>query len=160
MRLISSIVAALCLAASLRAQVRPAAVPTPPDETGPIPPGIADLHHRDVAAVLSGRPDAQENLWTEDAVRILPGGPPEIGLAAIRATDERRRAAMVVGYEPHVKNLQVMADSAVEWGYFETTYKAGAANASRTLQGTMLRVLARQPDGSWRFSRVMWNIAK
>lgn len=46
--------------------------------------GIEKLHQRDMAATLSRDPVALPNLWTDDAVRLGPGRPAEVGKKAIR----------------------------------------------------------------------------
>jgi hypothetical protein len=54
--------------------------------------GIERLHQQDVEATLSGKSDDFAKLWDNEAVRILQGGPPEIGKAAIYADDKREEA--------------------------------------------------------------------
>jgi ketosteroid isomerase-like protein len=48
---------------------------------------------------------------------------------------------------------------AVEWGYFDASYRETPTSEIKRLQGRMLRVLRRQPNGEWKFARVMWNLA-
>ena len=49
---------------------------------------IEKLHRQDVAATLSRDTAALTALWTDDAVRLGPGAPADIGKEAIRATNE------------------------------------------------------------------------
>ena len=44
---------------------------------------------------------------------------------------------------------------AFEWDTFEVTYKESEQAKPVTIHGKALRVLKRQPDGSWKFARVM-----
>ena len=53
--------------------------------------GIEKLHQQDVAATLSGDPKALSELWTDDAVRLEPGGPAEIGKQLIYTEDKKGR---------------------------------------------------------------------
>jgi hypothetical protein len=39
---------------------------------------IERLHQQDVQATLSGKADDFATLWDKDAVRLLPGSPPEM----------------------------------------------------------------------------------
>jgi ketosteroid isomerase-like protein len=117
--------------------------------------GIERLHQQDVEATFSGKADDLAKLWDEEAVRISPGVPAEIGKAAIYAGDKRDEANGFVGhtvcYKPDIKDLQIQGDWAFEWGYF--SYRGrGEAKPGR---GKMLRVIKRQPDGSWKFARVI-----
>lgn len=125
--------------------------------------GIQRLHEQDVQATLSGKADDLARLWTEDAVRMQPGGPAEIGLNAIFAEDKREEisypGAQTLTYKPDIRDIQIVNDWAFEWGYFESSYKVSADAKPETLNGKLLRVLRRQPDGSWKFARVMWNKA-
>src|SRR4029453_7789768 len=54
---------------------------------------IQDFLKQDIAATLSQDQTALAELWTNDAVRLGPGAPVDIGSSAIRATNERIRAA-------------------------------------------------------------------
>jgi ketosteroid isomerase-like protein len=106
---------------------------------------------------LSDKADELAKLWDNDAVRIQPDGPAEIGKAVIYANDKRWEASTggekTLCYKPEIQDLQITGDWAFEWGYF--SYKNSAAGKQVIGQGKMLRVLKRQPDGSWKFARVM-----
>jgi len=111
---------------------------------------IEQLHQQDIDATLSGKAADLARLWDTDAVRIGPGDPVEIGKAAIYTTDKLEEAPTLC-YKPEIKNLQIAADWAFEWGYF--SYRQSAN--TKPGRGKVLRVIKRQPDGSWKFARVM-----
>jgi hypothetical protein len=46
------------------------------------------------------------------------------------------------------------------WGYFNSTYRESPNSEVKSLRGKLLRVLRKQSDGSWKFARVMWNLAE
>ena len=56
-----------------------------------------------------------------------------------------------VCYRSEIKNIQIAGDWAFEWGYF--SYREATDTAA--IRGKVMRVLKRQPDGSWKFARVM-----
>ncbi|HKD11952.1 MAG TPA: nuclear transport factor 2 family protein [Thermoanaerobaculia bacterium] len=122
---------------------------------------IEQLHRQDVAATLSGDPAALAELWTDDAVRLEQGEEANIGRPAIRAADERSRAAhpkaRIVKYVPEIKDVTIADGWAFEWGYFTGSYKEAADGEEKPFRARLLRVLKKQKDGSWRFARVMWN---
>jgi uncharacterized protein (TIGR02246 family) len=125
--------------------------------------GIEKLHQQDVAATLAGDPKALANLWTEDAVRLEPG-PAEIGRALIHTHDEEQKKehpeVKILTYAPEIKDVKVVDGWAFEWGYFNSSYRDSVAGPAKSFRGKLLRVLQKQRDGSWRFSRVMWNLAE
>jgi ketosteroid isomerase-like protein len=116
---------------------------------------IQRLYQQDVEATLSGKADDFAKLWDSGAVRLQPGAPPEIGKAVIYADDKREEANSGGGqnacYRSEIKDLQIVGDWAFEWGYF--SYKESAN--SKPGRGKVLRVIKRQPDGSWKFARVI-----
>ena len=116
--------------------------------------GIEQLHQLDIETTISGKADDLAKLWDKDAVRLLPDSPVEIGKAALYVTDKQEEAAgegLNACYRPEIKDLQIAGDWAFEWGYF--SYK-GSPKA-KVIHGKVLRVIKRQSDGSWKFSRVM-----
>jgi uncharacterized protein (TIGR02246 family) len=125
---------------------------------------IEKLHQQDVAATLAGDPKALADLWTDDAVRLEPGGQAEFGKQLIRTQDEKQKAAhpefKVLTYAPDIKEIKIVEGWAFEWGYFSSSYKDTPDGQAKSFRGKMLRVLRKQGDGSWKFARVMWNMAE
>lgn len=116
--------------------------------------GIEALHKLDIETTLSGTADDLAKLWDKDAVRLLPDSPAEVGKSAIYATDkreERSGSGRNVCYRSEIKDLQIDGDWAFEWGYFSYN----EAGMPKPMRGKVLRVIKRQPDGSWKFARVM-----
>jgi ketosteroid isomerase-like protein len=118
---------------------------------------IEQLHQLDVETTLSDKADELAKLWDVDAVRIQPDVPAEIGKTVIYGNDKRWETSSggekTLCYKPEIRDLQIAGDWAFEWGYF--SYKSSDADKPVSGQGKMLRVLKRQPDGSWKFARVM-----
>ena len=83
---------------------------------------IEKLHQEDVAATLSQDPNLMAGLWAEDAVRLGPGKPAEVGKKAILAGNEKFWAEhpgfKVLSYAPALKEVQIAGSSAFEWGDF------------------------------------------
>jgi ketosteroid isomerase-like protein len=120
--------------------------------------GIERLHQQDLAATFSDKADELANLWDNDAVRIQPGRPAEVGKAVIYADDKRWEASKgnhktLCGHM-EIQDVQIAGDWAFEWGYFSMKENTAEGKVS-TGQGKVLRVLHRQVDGSWKFARVM-----
>jgi uncharacterized protein (TIGR02246 family) len=120
---------------------------------------IEKLHSQDIAATLSRDTAALTELNTDDGVRLGPGEPDDIGKQAIRATNERQKAATpelrVLSYVPETKELTVTDGWAFEWGYFTASYVESPGGEVKRVRGKRLMVLKRQPDGSWKSARAM-----
>jgi len=119
---------------------------------------IEKLHQQDIAATLSRDPVALTHLWTEDAVRLSPGLPVEVGKQAIRESNERwsaRPGVKVLSYAPETKDLTMLDGWAVEWGTFTGSYVDSVGGEVKQIGGNKLMVLKRLPDGSWKRFRGM-----
>ena len=118
--------------------------------------GIEKFHQQDIAATLSRDPVALSDLWTDDAVRLRMGQPPELGKKAIRESNEcwfARPGAKVLSYIPETKDLTILKGWAVEWGYITGSYAESPSGYVKQIRGTRLMVLKKMPDGSWKCFR-------
>ena len=121
--------------------------------------GIEKARQRDIAATLSGDPIALTDLWTDDAVRLGPVPPAEVGKQAILESNERltaNKGFKVLSYVPEPKDLSFLDGGwAVEWRQFTASYIASAGGAPTQVRGTVLLVNKKLPDGSWKCFRGM-----
>ena len=117
---------------------------------------IDKLHQEDIRVTLLQDPNGLVDIFTEDAVRFIPGSPPDLGKQAIQAKNEKGRAEYpgfkVLSYVPEYKNIQIEGGLACEWGEHNAQYKLSpeAPPVSVTFRG--FDVLKRQSDGSWKFA--------
>jgi len=113
---------------------------------------------------LSQDTAALTDLWTDDAVRLQQGGPPDIGKQAIRAANERGKAnhpeRRVLSYVPEVKDRTIADGWAFEWGYFTASYVESPGGEVKRIRAKTLAVLKKEPDGSWKCARGMWNTSE
>src|SRR5215204_4801010 len=121
---------------------------------------IEKLHSLGVAATLSGDVAALSEGWTDDVVILQPGQEAEVGRQAIFAARARRRAAnpgfRVVSYLPEIKDVTITDDGwAFEWGYFTASYVEAPGGEEKRIRGKLLRVMKKQPNGSWKGAREM-----
>ena len=109
----------------------------------------------------TGGPNHQHG---ERADLVLPGGLAEVSKATIYANDKKQKTehpgAKMLSYAPEIKDVQIKDGWAYEWGYFNGSYQASASEQAQSFRGKLLRVLRKQSDGSWKFDRVMWNLAE
>jgi ketosteroid isomerase-like protein len=119
---------------------------------------IEKLHQQDIAATLSRDPVALTDLWTDDAIRLGPGQPAEVGKQAIRESNARwaaRPDLKVLTYVPEIKDLTLWHGWAVEWGYFAASYVDSPGGEPKQIRGARLWVLKKLGDGSWKVFRAM-----
>ena len=120
---------------------------------------IEKFLRKDIAATLSRDTAALTELFTDDGVRLSQGEPDDIGKEAIRATNERFKAATpelrVLSYVPENKEVTVADGSAFVWGYFTASYVESPGGEVKRFRGKRLMVLKKQHDGSWKCARLM-----
>src|SRR4029453_1304502 len=90
------------------------------------PAALGKLHQQRIAATLSRDPVALTDLWTDDAIRLGPGQPAEVGKQAIRESNQRQTAnkdLKVLSYVPETKDFPFLDGGwAVEWRSFTASY--------------------------------------
>jgi ketosteroid isomerase-like protein len=116
--------------------------------------GIKKLGQQDIAATLALDPVALTELWADDAVRIGPVPPAEVGKQAIREGNERLTAnkeAKVLSYVPEYKEM-IFLDGGweVEWRPYTVSFVASPGGAPGQLHGMVLGVQKKMPDGTWK----------
>src|SRR2546423_14399722 len=120
--------------------------------------GIEKLRQQDIAATLARDPVALTDWFTDDAVRLSPHQPAEVGKEALRKYYEGLAAIpgfKVLSYVP-TNYLTTMLDGwVVGWRYFSLSYVRSVGGEAKQLRGQVLFVLKRLPDGSWKAFRVM-----
>jgi ketosteroid isomerase-like protein len=150
----------LCALAAVMVHVfqGPAVSAGPAEGRGADVAAIEKLRQQDIAATLSRDAVGLTENWTDDAVRLGPGQA-DIGKQAIREANERwsaRPGVRVLAYIPEPKDLTFLDGGwAVEWRNFTGSYVESAAGEPKHLRGTVLIVLKKLPDGTWKAFRGM-----
>lgn len=117
---------------------------------------IRELEQKDIAASKKNDVEALVALWTDDGVLLQPGIAPVVGKEAIRKVllEQQRQSARVqtTSYEENWKEVRITDVYAFEWGQIGATLKLPDGRDVRQSVNAM-RVLAKQPDGSWLVAR-------
>ena len=116
------------------------------------------VRQQDIAATISRDPVALTDYWTDDAVRLGPGPPAQVGKQAIRESNERwsaRPGVKVLTYVPEIKDLTILNGWAVEWRDVTGSYVERSGGEPKQIRGTVLGVYKKLPDGSWKAFRAM-----
>jgi ketosteroid isomerase-like protein len=122
---------------------------------------IEKLHQIDTEFTRSQDYKRLMDIWSEDAVRFMPGSPPDVGKQAILADNEKFAAEYpgfkVLSYAAKYKNIQIEDGLACEWGEHESQFKMSPEAPPVSWHGTGFHVLKRQSDGSWKFAVMILN---
>src|SRR5215469_4106197 len=122
---------------------------------------IERLHEQDKVATLADSADQWAKIWDKEGIRFSADRPAEIGAAVIYADDKQWEMSggreRTLCYDMEIQDVQIAGDWAFEWGYFSG--KSAKGDKVSIFYGKGMRVMKRQPDGTWRFARVMSLLA-
>lgn len=109
------------------------------------------------SSLNSGDIDAWLSLWTDDGIQMPPNSPPVVGKEKIRA---RNKAVLdQFTFDMGITNEEVRL--AGDWAYARGTYAATLtpkqAGEVIFIDGKYMTILERQPDGSWKIHRDIFN---
>lgn len=120
---------------------------------------IEALNQHDVKAALASDIDAIVSQWTDDFVVLPPAGPIVRGRSANAAAAEQGKeqmpALIPVDYVVEFEEIIVTGDYAFEWGTYRGAARPRAGGSDMTYSGKLMRILQRQPDGTWKMHRTM-----
>jgi len=111
-----------------------------------------------VAAIKSGDIEAQLAPLTTDAIFLAPDEPAVSGLDAIRAWIHRNFDPVTfTELNVTTDELVVSGDIAFSRGLFDGTLEPKAGGAPARAVTKYVLIWRRQPDGSWKIARDIWN---
>jgi ketosteroid isomerase-like protein len=123
---------------------------------------IEKLRQQDITATISRDPVALSEYWADDAIRLGAGAPAEVGQKTIRASNERQTANKefkVLSYVPEIKDFTFLDGGyAVEWRTYTASYVDSPGGEAKHVRGTVLLVMKKLPDGSWKAFRAMGSV--
>jgi ketosteroid isomerase-like protein len=120
---------------------------------------IEALNQHDVKAAMASDIEAIMSQWSDDFVVLPPVGPIVRGLSANTAAaeqgKEQMQALIPLEYVVDFEEITVTGDYAFEWGTYRGATRPRAGGSDVTFSGKLMRILQRQPDGSWKMHRTM-----
>ena len=100
-------------------------------------------------------------IWAEDGVSLLPETAPMVGKAEITkfltGVTGRLKGWRMEKMELDFQGIEVSGDWASEWALEHQVVRPPDDRPVFDGRGKMLLVLHREPDGSWKVKREMWN---
>jgi ketosteroid isomerase-like protein len=121
---------------------------------------IADFNRRYLGAINDGDIATLSSLTTDGHIMLAPSRPPIVGKEANDAANGR--VFQMFKIDEHWSPLEtvISGDLAYQRGTFSVAATPKAGGETRTTTGNFLRIYRRQPDGSWRMVRDMFNSDK
>jgi ketosteroid isomerase-like protein len=120
---------------------------------------IEMLNQHDIDAVMASDTAAIISQWTDDFVVLPPAGPIVRGrranAEAVERVQEQMRAIEPVEYVVEFEEIKVLGEYAFEWGTYRGSARPRSGGETVTYSGKLMRILQRQPDGSWKMHRTM-----
>jgi ketosteroid isomerase-like protein len=119
---------------------------------------VDKAHQGFLAAMRANDCTALLRQLADDAVFVPPNEPNAAGKTAIRAWCEAAfRDAKTAAVTVSDRGVTVAADWAIEHGKFDWSLAPVAGGGVVHVQGSFVAIWHRQPDGSWKMTRDIWN---
>jgi uncharacterized protein (TIGR02246 family) len=109
-----------------------------------------------VTALNRGDADAWVAAFSEDAVQMPPNEPANTGGDAIRSWTQAFLNQFSTQFSLSVEELRMAIDWAFERGTYTILLSPGGGEAMQDV-GKYITIYQRQPDGSWKMARDIWN---
>jgi uncharacterized protein (TIGR02246 family) len=106
--------------------------------------------------------DAAAVIWfyADDAVLLPPNGAPVVGKDAIRARYEEGFQHFRFAISSSSEETHVFGDWAFDRGTTRGKTIPKADESSRQIHDQYVMILHRQPSGTWKIARLIWNAAE
>ena len=116
---------------------------------------IEAINQRDVQFALAGDASMMMSQWTDDSVLLPPAGPILRGRRVIAEAFQGIESPEIVEYVLDIQEVKVLGDHAFQWGTYHYTMRPREGGEAVRTSGKLMRILQRQPDGSWKMYRGM-----
>ena len=117
---------------------------------------IEAINQRDVQFALANDATMMMSQWTDDFVLLPPTGPIMRGRSAIaEASRGVENTVEILEYVLDIQEVKVLGDHAIQWGTYASLVRPRAGGEPVRAGGKLMRILQRQPDGTWKMHRTM-----
>lgn len=130
------------------------------DDTRAALEAIEALHRTDRRASLAHDAETLLSLWSDDPAALPPRGPIVRGDTLrewLRSSLAAGSGWETVEYVQDWQEVQVVGDYAWDLGTYRGRSRNRETGEEVTSRGKLLRILKREPDGSWKVHRSIWN---
>lgn len=120
---------------------------------------IEAINQRDVQAGLAGDTATMMSQWTDDFVLLQPAGPILRGRSTIAEAFRGVESSVEIReYVLDIQEVQVLGDHAFQWGTYRYSLRPRTGGEAVRTGGKLMRILQRQPDGSWKMHRTISTV--
>jgi len=119
---------------------------------------IEAINKRDVQFAQAGDKAGMMSQWTDDFVMLPPAGPILRGRSVIAKAFQGVESPEIVEYVLDIQEVKILADHAYQWGTYHYTVRPREGGETVRTSGKLMRILQRQPDGSWKIYRGMSTV--
>jgi uncharacterized protein (TIGR02246 family) len=114
---------------------------------------IEAINQRDVQFALANDAAMMMSQWTDDIVLLPPAGPIQRGRSVIAEAFRGVESPEIVESVLDIQEIKVLGDHAFEWGTYHYSVRPRGGGETVRTSGKLMRILQRQPDGSWKIYR-------
>ena len=118
---------------------------------------IIDFENQYRSSQNAGDIDQFMSLWTEDGILMPPNGPPVIGKDQIRVRTIGRFDQFTFDLNGTEAEVEVAGGWAFTRGTYTVTVTPKEGGQPVFIDGKFMNILERQPDGSWKMHRGIFN---
>ena len=120
---------------------------------------IEAVNQRDVQGALASDPEMMMSQWTDDFVLLQPVGPILRGRSTIaEAFRGVADSVEILEYVLDIQEVEILGDHAFQWGTYRYAMRPRSGGEAIRTGGKLMRILQRQPDGSWKIHRTMSTV--
>jgi ketosteroid isomerase-like protein len=116
---------------------------------------IEAINQRDVQFALANDSAKMMSQWI---VLLPPAGPIMRGRSAIAEALWGVESPEIVEYVLDIQEVKVLDDHAFQWGTYPYGMRPRAGGETVRTAGKLMRILQRQPDGSWKMHRTISTV--
>ncbi len=117
---------------------------------------IEVVNERDVQFALANDAAMMMSQWTDDFVLLPSNGSIMRGRSVIAEAFRGVESPQILDYVLDIQEVKVLGDHAFQWGTYHYGMRAGG-DTVRT-SGKLMRILQRQPDGTWKIHRAIATV--
>ncbi len=114
---------------------------------------IEAINQQDMQFALAGDAALMMSQWTEDFVLLPAAGPIMRGRSAIADAFRGVESPEILEYVLDIQEVKVLGDHAFQWGTYHYSVRPRTGGEPVRTAGKLMRILQRQPDGSWKMYR-------
>ena len=159
------LITGVVLAGILAACGSPAAAPVdqqpaaaqPADDVEAVTAAVNQVWDQYASSLNAGDVDRYMALWADNAIQLPPDSLPLVGKETLRAGLESEVKAITYDMKITNEEVNVSGDLAVARGTYAATITFKDGSDPISIDGKYMTLLKRQPDGSWKIFRDIYN---